>query len=92
MWLRQCAWHVAVGRTGRANRKNACAGDRTMPQRLKAEEVRRRMKSDGVLLVCAYDDADKCRQLGIAESIPYPDFKSRLESVPKSQEIVFFCA
>jgi hypothetical protein len=51
------------------------------------------MEGDGeVMLVCAYDDADKCRQTGIEESIPYSDLKDRLDSIPKSQELVFFCA
>jgi len=63
-----------------------------MPQRLKAEDVRRRIEGgDGPLLVCAYDDAEKCRGFGIGEAIPYPEFKSRLDSIPKSREIVFFC-
>jgi hypothetical protein len=50
------------------------------------------MKGDGALLVCAYDDSEKCRKIGIEESIPYPDFKAKLDSIPKSKEIVFFCA
>lgn len=63
-----------------------------MPQRVKPDEVRQRMKDNGAMLVCAYDDSEKCRKIGIAESIPYPDLKSKLDSIPKSREIVFFCA
>ncbi len=62
-----------------------------MAKRLQAEEVRRRI-NDGAMLVCAYDDVDKCRKTGIDESIPYAEFKSKLDSIPKSKEIVFFCA
>ena len=63
-----------------------------MPQRIDAEEVQRRVRHEnGALLVCAYDDMQKCRDMEIEESIPYPEFKTRLESVPKSKEIVFFC-
>lgn len=62
-----------------------------MAERLKAAEVRRRVGA-GAMLVCAYDDVGKCRKTGVTESIPYPEFKDQLDSVPKSQEIVFFCA
>jgi hypothetical protein len=63
-----------------------------MPQRLSADEVRERMEDNDTMLVCAYDDSEKCRRIGIEEAVPYPDFKSKLGSIPKSKEIVFFCA
>jgi hypothetical protein len=64
-----------------------------MAERLEPQEVRRRMQGDdGALLVCAYNDTEKCKKQGIEESIPYPEFESKLDSIPKSKEIVFFCA
>lgn len=64
-----------------------------MPQRVHPEEARRRIEDpNGALLVCAYDDTEKCQQFGIEEAIPYPHLKQRLDSIPKSQELVFFCA
>ncbi len=63
-----------------------------MAERLKAEEVQQRIQGNGALLVCAYDDAEKCRGFGIAEAISYPALKPRLDSMSKSQELIFFCA
>ncbi|MCO6437646.1 MAG: ArsR family transcriptional regulator [Phycisphaerae bacterium] len=64
-----------------------------MPTRVQADAVRKRMgKDDGPLLVCAYDNEEKCRNFGIGEAISYPKLKSRLDSISKSKELVFFCA
>ncbi len=63
-----------------------------MPERLKAEEARKLIENEGAMLVCAYDDEAKCKNIGIEEAVPYPDLKPRLDSIPKSKELVFFCA
>ncbi len=60
-----------------------------MAQRLSAEEVRRKLDSgDGPLLVCGYDDDQKCRSFGITGALTYNEFRAR--NVPKDREIVFF--
>jgi hypothetical protein len=64
-----------------------------MPQRLKAEQARHRVDGhEGALLVCAYDDVEKCAKVGIEESIPYAHLKPQLDSISKSRELIFFCA
>lgn len=45
-----------------------------------------------VLLVCAYDTEDRFREMELDGAISWPAFQSRLPSLPKNQEIVFYCA
>lgn len=54
----------------------------------KAKEL---VEQDDALLVCAYDDDEKCKKLGVDESIPMSGLQSRLGDVPKSRPLVFFC-
>lgn len=63
-----------------------------MAKRLTADEVRQRIEGNDAMLVCAYNDTEKCAQFGIDESTPYPELKSQLDSIPKSKELIFFCA
>jgi hypothetical protein len=43
------------------------------------------------LLVCAYEDEEKFRKLQIQGAISFNAFKSKLPSLSKDQEIVFYC-
>ena len=60
--------------------------------RIGVEEARRHVPSGQALLVCGYDDDAKCRQIALEGSISLAEFQSRLPALPKSQEIIFFCA
>ena len=60
--------------------------------RIGVDEARRDVTSGKALLVCGYADEAKCRTLGLDGSISLADFEARVPSLPKSQEIVFFCA
>ncbi len=62
------------------------------PQRISAQEVRRKVQSGEALLVCAYDDEEKFRSLHLEGAISFREFQSRLPSLSKGQEIVFYCA
>jgi hypothetical protein len=42
-------------------------------------------------LVCAYDD-ERCRSVQIPGSITLRELNERLPSLPKDQELVFYCA
>jgi rhodanese-related sulfurtransferase len=46
----------------------------------------------GALLVCAYDDDEKWRKNRLDGAIPLADFRAREASLPKDQEIIFYCA
>lgn len=47
---------------------------------------------DPVVLVCAYDDEEKCRSIRIPGSISMREFNEQLPSFGRDKEIVFYCA
>ena len=61
-------------------------------ERISVEDARRRVDAKRALLVCAYEDEAKCRMINLEGSISLTSFQSRLASLPKSQEIIFYCA
>lgn len=60
--------------------------------RISPEETRQRVTSGSALLVCAYEDEEKCNRLLLEGAISLAAFKSALSGVPKDREIVFYCA
>ncbi len=63
-----------------------------IPIRLSAEEVHRKLKSSDAIFVCAYDSDEKYEHVRIEDSIPFSQFKSMLPTIPKTKEIIFYCA
>jgi hypothetical protein len=59
-------------------------------ERISAEEAYKKAKAGQALLVCSYDDEAKCRILNLDGSISLGTFKSRVASLPKTQEIIFY--
>jgi hypothetical protein len=59
-------------------------------QRIDAQQAHTKAESNQALLVCAYEDEAKCRMLNLDGSISFASFKSRVNSLPKSQEIIFY--
>jgi hypothetical protein len=64
----------------------------TEPERITAEEVYGKLKDGSTLLVCAYDDDDKFGTVHLEGAISFNAFESKLPSLSKDQEIVFYCA
>jgi hypothetical protein len=60
------------------------------PKRITPEEVHQRLKAGKVLLVCAYEDETKFKMIPLEGAISFNEFKSRLPSLSKGQEIVFY--
>jgi hypothetical protein len=60
--------------------------------RISPAEARRRVQQGQALLVCGYEDESKCRSLALDGSIALADLKRRIHSLPKSQEMIFYCA
>ena len=46
----------------------------------------------GALLVCAYDDEEKFHKNHLQGAISLDDFHSRLDSLAKDRELIFYCA
>jgi len=59
-------------------------------ERVNTQQAHTKVTSNQALLVCAYDDEAKCRMLNLEGSISFASFKSRVNSLPKSQEIIFY--
>ena len=64
----------------------------TTPMRLSAEEVYQAVKSSSAFLVCAYESDEKYERYKIDNSLPFSKFKDMLPGLPKTQEIIFYCA
>lgn len=45
---------------------------------------------DGALIVCAYDDVDKCRDLHVAGSIPLQELHRREDGLAADHELIFY--
>jgi hypothetical protein len=60
--------------------------------RISVQEARKKTSAKQALLVCAYADEAKCRAINLEGSISLTSFESQAKSLPKSQEIIFFCA
>lgn len=62
------------------------------PSRISPEEVYPELKTGKALLVCAYENEAKFKKLQLQGAISLNEFKSKLPSLAKDQEIVFYCA
>ena len=60
--------------------------------RIDVEESRRRVAGSGALLVCAYADDAKCRQVGLQGATTLSELERRATSLPKDQELIYYCA
>ena len=59
-------------------------------ERISPREVRRGLESGRLLLVCAYEDESRFRQMQLVGAISFQEFQSRLPHLAKDQEIVFY--
>ncbi len=67
-------------------------GEQGMAQRISVNDVRQRLgQHDGMLFVCAYDDDQRWKDAGVTGSIPFSQLQSKVNMLPKTQEITFFC-
>ena len=60
------------------------------PVRVTPEEIYEKLKSGKVILVCAYEDETKFKKMQLEGAISFNEFKSKLPSFAKDQEIVFY--
>ena len=60
--------------------------------RITVEEAHKKIKAGQALLVCAYEDEAKCRALNLDGSMSLASFESKVGSLSKKQELIFYCA
>ena len=59
-------------------------------QRISVQQENAKTNANQALLVCAYEDEAKCKMFNVEGSISFTSFKSRAQSLSKSQEIIFY--
>jgi rhodanese-related sulfurtransferase len=60
--------------------------------RITPEETFQKLRAGKTLLVCAYDSDEQFKNLHLDGAISLTEFQEKLPSLPKNQEIVFYCA
>jgi hypothetical protein len=60
------------------------------PIRISAEEARAKVSSRQAILVCAYEDEEKFIKAHLEGAISLNEFKKRITSWSKEQEIIFY--
>jgi hypothetical protein len=68
--------------------------DEHMPdiERIGVTDAHQLVTAGQALLVCAYEDDAKCRMVNLGGSISLTSFESLVGSLPKTQNLIFFCA
>jgi len=61
-------------------------------RRIEPEETRRRMDSGEAMLVCAYESDEKFYNFQLEGAESLNNLRAKLPTVPKEQEIIFYCA
>lgn len=62
-----------------------------IPGRVSAAEVRERLSSSDALLVCAYEDQEKCEKLRLAGALTFNELKAMVTSLSSARELIFYC-
>ena len=60
--------------------------------RISPAEARRRVQHGQALLVCGYEDDNKCRSMALEGAITLNELRQLLPSLAKSQDLIFYCA
>ena len=63
-------------------------------ERIPPEEAFEEVSSGEALLICAYDDDEKCRRLQLDRSLTLRELEELLRQgeVPRDRELIFYCA
>lgn len=61
-------------------------------ERIEAGAARRRVAEHNALLVCAYEDDERCKGMRLDGAATMSEFRAMARELPKGQEIIFYCA
>lgn len=62
-------------------------------ERITPQQAHSHMHSNAhAMLVCAYDSEEEFRQNHLEGAMALKQFASRMDNLPKDQEIIFYCA
>ncbi len=82
---------VAVTRSSERGSRLASRHGMTA-ERIDPDTARAHVTASQALLVCAYDDPEKCRANAIAGALGLDELEARASRLPRDQEIIFYCA
>jgi hypothetical protein len=60
--------------------------------RKSSKEAHKKVKAGEAILVCGYDDEAKFKAFRLEMAIPFFEFRKKLGTLSKDQEIIFYCA
>ena len=60
-------------------------------ERISVADARKKVQANQALLVCAYADEAKFNAARLDGAIPLASFEARAATLPKSQELIFYC-
>jgi hypothetical protein len=60
--------------------------------RITPEETYQKLRAGKALLVCAYDNEERFRNLQLEGAISFSELRAKLPALSKDQEIVLYCA
>ncbi len=60
--------------------------------RVSPQEARQKVTAGSALLVCAYEDEEKFKAMRLDGAVSFNEFRTRVESLPRDREIIFYCA
>jgi hypothetical protein len=60
-------------------------------ERVDPESARREVEAGRALLVCAYDDRQRCRSMQLAGAIDMDDLQALLPTLAKDRAIILYC-
>ena len=60
--------------------------------RITPQEAHPRVVAGQALLVCAYEDPARFARIRLEGAISIQEFRARRASLPRDQEIIFYCA
>lgn len=58
-------------------------------EKITPEQAHRDVQA-GAMLVCAYDDPEKCQKYMLEGAVSLADFQSREASLPRESELIFY--
>jgi len=64
----------------------------TGPVRVSPQEAREKARAGAALLVCGYEDEEKFKMVHLEGAVSLTEFQSKLSSLEKDHEIIFYCA
>ena len=61
------------------------------PERIDPRKAREHIERGDALLICAYDDDEKCRDVALEGSEPYSRLEAKEDDLADDREIIFYC-